>query len=255
MKYSSNYVSPLIFPSLRAPKLCLLAGLLLLAGDLYNARGFDDTTARVPFHGPDVHPGYPDAFQLHYVLPKDTISPNGKFGLIFPGRALGETENDSVNDFVVSLEPSEILTRLDTAYPEFEGKSNGGYEIEWSPDSSVALLTLEARWGPGEFFLIEFQEEKVGRITNLDKKIQQLLEPDFRKAKVDPFNDSTKFIYEYPESQAPFCKLEKSNLVRIDAFVTNDPHGYNPWRARLRAVWDIRNAKFTEQHVSRLTNR
>ena len=45
-------------------------------------------------------------------------------------------------------------------------------------------------------------------MTNLDKKIQQLLEPDFRKAKVDPFNDSTKFIYEYQESQAPFCKLE-----------------------------------------------
>jgi len=231
----------------------LFSGTLLLAGT--SVRGFEDTTERVPFHGPDKRPGYPDAFQYRYVLPKDAISPNGKYGLIFPARALAEAENDTLNDFVVSLEPSQILTRLDAENPEFEGKSNGGYEIAWSPDSSVALITLEARWGPGEFFLIEFQDGKVGRITNLDEKIRQLLEPDFRKAKVDRFNDSVGFTYEYLESQAPFCKLEKSTLVRIDAFVTNDPKGDNPWRARLRAVWDIRNAKFVEQHVSRPPNR
>src|SRR4051794_40239843 len=40
----------------------------------------------IPFHGPDVHPGYPDAFFVSYTLRKNTVSPDGKYGVIFPDR-------------------------------------------------------------------------------------------------------------------------------------------------------------------------
>ena len=233
-----------------AAQLCAL----LLLGPLANfASCFEHTDETIDFHGPDVRPGYPDQFHYHYVLPKDTVSPNGKYGLILPDRKLGQGENSFYN-FLVSLDPAQILARLDTDSPDFEGRSNGGYEVAWSKDSSVALITLESKWGPGEFFLIEFQDGKVSRTTNLDKKLRQLIDPDFRKAKVESFNDSLGFIYEYAESPAPFCRLENATRVKIDAYVTNDPKSDNPWRARVRAVWDIQNAKFTEQRLTRLAN-
>jgi hypothetical protein len=189
----------------------LLACISLLDALVHNARCFEHTDDTVDFHGPDVRPGYPDLFHLHFVLPKDTLSPNGKYGVIFPDRTLGEMENDSLHNYVVSFDPSQILTELDTASPEFEGKSHGGYEVEWSGDSSVALITLEAKWGPGEFFLIELQEGKVSRTTNLDKKIRQLIEPEYRKAHAASSDDSSDFIYEYQDSETRFCKLEKLN--------------------------------------------
>jgi hypothetical protein len=232
----------------------LLACVLLLIVLVHSAGGFEHTDDTVDFHGPDIRPGYPDLFHFHFVLPKDTISPNGKYGVIFPDRTLGEMENDSLHNFVVSLDPSQILTELDTDSPEFEGKSNGGYEVEWSKDSSVALITLEAKWGPGEFFVVELQDGKVSRMTNLDKKIRQVVEPVYRKAKPGSFNDSYDFIYEYQDPDKKFCQLENATRVRIDAYVTNDPKGDHSWRARLRAVWDIRNAEFTEQRVTRLSN-
>jgi|GEM_PF-7048899 hypothetical protein len=37
--------------------------------------------------------------------------------------ALRDAEADSLNDYVVSLEPSQILTGLDTGDREFEGNS------------------------------------------------------------------------------------------------------------------------------------
>jgi hypothetical protein len=231
---------------------CVIATLLGLLAHFANC--FEHTDDTVDFNGPDVRPGYPDLFHLHFVLPKDTLSPNGKYGVIFPDRTLAEAENDSLHNFVVSVEPSLILVELDTESPEFEGKSNGGYEIEWSPDSSVALITLEAKWGPGEFFLIELQDGKVSRITNLDKKIRQLIEPEFRKAHGGSSDESSRFIYEYRDSETPFCKLENSGRVKIDAYVTNDPKEDDAKRARLQATWDIRNAKFSQQRLTRLAN-
>lgn len=233
----------------------LLACISLLIALAQAASCFESTDDTVDFHGPDVHPGYPDLFHLHFVFPKGTLSPNGKYGLVFPDRTLGEMENDSLHNFVVSLDPSQILAELDTESPDFEGKSHGGYEVEWSEDSSVALITLEAKWGPGEFFLIELQEGKVSRTTNLDKKIRQLIEPGYRKAHAESSNDSSDFIYEYQDSETRFCKLENATRVKIDAYVTNDPKADNPKRSRLQATWDIRNAKFIQQRVTRLSNR
>jgi hypothetical protein len=56
----------------------LLAGALLLAAVVHPASCFDRSGDAVDFHGPAVRPGYPDAFSTDYILPKDTVSPNGK---------------------------------------------------------------------------------------------------------------------------------------------------------------------------------
>jgi len=47
----------------------------------------DESPAPVPdieIHGPNVRPGFPDAFALAYKLADDSISPDGKYGLISP---------------------------------------------------------------------------------------------------------------------------------------------------------------------------
>ena len=56
----------------------LLAGALLLAAVVHPASCFERSGDAVDFHGPAVRPGYPDAFSTDYILPKDTVSPNGK---------------------------------------------------------------------------------------------------------------------------------------------------------------------------------
>ncbi len=143
-------------------KLCLLAGALLLAAGVRTANCAEDSEDTIIFHGPAVHPGYPDAFSTDYFLPKDTVSPNGKYGLIFPDREL------SVNpgrDFIVALDPPQILTLLETDEPEFEGMSHGGYSLEWSGDSSVALVTLDGKWGPRDFLSVLRLEPRFGALA------------------------------------------------------------------------------------------
>jgi hypothetical protein len=204
----------------------------------------------VEFHGPNLRPGYPDTFSLDYILEKDTLSPNGKFGFIYPDAVIYETDESLARNFIVALDPPQILALLDVKSPEHENKSHGGHSIEWSSDSSVALLTLESKWGPGDFILVELQNGRVKRLTQLGAKIRQLFKPDYERTGHHNLDDIT---LEYQESEAEFCKLEGSTLVRIDAYATSDPKGFDSdiWRARLRATWDIGKGKFTQQKVTR----
>jgi len=225
---------------------------VLAADEESEAAGESDESAEnVEFHGPSVHPGYPDAFHTDYILRAETISPNHKYGLIIPDRLF---EDDPGHDFVVALDPPQILALLDTDWMDFEGKSHGGSSVEWSSDSSVALVTLDAKWGPGDFILIEFQNGRVKRTIPLGAKIRKLLEVDYAKVRGRDDNGRDNFVFETQESEAAFCKLEGSKLVRIDAYATSDPKGFEEriWRARLRATWDIAASKFVQQKVTRL---
>jgi hypothetical protein len=226
----------------------VVAGLTILAADN------ESEEETVEFHGPSVRPGYLDAFHTDYVLRSDSISPNHKYGVIVPSNDFSDNPG---RDFVVALDPPQILALLETDWPEFENKNHGGMSVQWSDDNSVALVTIDSKWGPGDFILVEFRDGRVSRTTPLGAKIRQLLEPDYRKSKAGPYNDYYKFIFETGENEEPLCKLKGSGRVVVDAEATTDPKGLakRPWSGRVQAVWDIAAAKFLEQKVTRLSGK
>jgi hypothetical protein len=109
--------------------------------------------------------------------------------------------------------------------------------------------------GPGDIFLLEFRGEKLERMTNLLAKSHELLLPDYRKAKLEPYNDNFDFVFEEESESAPTCRLDGTKFVRVDAKATTDPKhlpGTRAWDARFRATWDISQGKFTSKKVTRL---
>ena len=156
-------------------------------------------------------------------------------------------------NYFVALQPFAILGALETKYPYFQHESHGGLSAEWSDDSSVALITLGSKWGPSDIFLAELRDGKLSRMTNLLAKLYDLLLPDYAKAKPKPesYNDEFDFIFE--EESEPICQLDGTSAVKINAEATTDPKGISKraWSGRVKAVWDISAAKFTEQKVSR----
>ena len=88
--------------------LCLLIGEGILDEPCRLAAATDEPEE---FHGPPPHPGYPDPFEIGYIL-FDTFSPNKQFGIIYPNRLLEESP-----DFIVDLKHSRILAVLETGEP------------------------------------------------------------------------------------------------------------------------------------------
>lgn len=201
--------------------------------------------------------GLPSEYAKKYLLAARSVSPDGKVGVMYPRtNVCTEGKDDSLpadcKDFVVALKPFKVLAPLQTKYPHFQNRSNSGLDADWLRDSSAALVTIQSKWGPGEIFLIEVKDGAVTRTTNLLTKINELLEPDFKKAKPPSYNDNFRFIIE--GETRDICRLEQE-LVRITAVATTDPKhipGQKAWDARVEAVWNIPKARFQSKQVLRL---
>jgi len=195
--------------------------------------------------------GLPENYAKNYLVARYTMSRGKKFAVIYP--TLDFSESKDAKDFLVALEPFSVLTALPADDPYFQNKSHGGIGAQWSTDDSVALITLESKWGPGDVFVVELAGGKVKRTTNVLQKLTQLLLPKFRAAmpKKKAYNDNYQFIFEPGDDYEP-CTLGGNKTVELNLSATNDPKSISdhPWRVRVKAEWDIAAAKFTSQKIT-----
>ena len=207
--------------------------------------------------GKDTSAGLPNEY-TDYLIASNTLSPDKKFAVIYPKTELCPDEpkkgsEDRCKDYLVALQPFRVLTVLDTKWPEFEHKNRGGMSATWLKDGSAVLVTLDSRWGPGDIFLYEIHDGKVSRSTNLLKKVHDLLEPDYKKARLGRYNDYFDFVFE-SEDEVPVCEFADSTHLRIRGTATTDPKqipGEKAWDGTVEATWDIPSANFTLQKVTR----
>ena len=203
--------------------------------------------------GEDSSAGLPDAYAKNYLIARSTISPDKKFAVIYPNEEMGDAasaKGTDIKDYLVTLQPFAVLQPLDTKWPYFQHESHGGLDAEWSDDSSVALITLDGKWGPRDTFLVEFRDGKLSRMTNILAKAHDLLLPDYRKAKAERYNEYLDFIFESEDE--PICELVGTKQVQIDGRATTDPKGLSrrKWSAQVKAVWEIPQAKFISKKIT-----
>jgi tetratricopeptide (TPR) repeat protein len=186
----------------------------------------------------DSSTGLPEKYAKDYLIARSTISPDRKFAVIYPRDDYYQSA-DNAKDYVVTLQPFSILGALQAEEPYFEHQSHGGINAEWSDDSSVALITLDGKWGPRDVFLAEFHNGKPSRMTNILRKAHDLLPPNYRKA----------IFVEYTTFQ-----LDGTSRVAIDADVHSSPNDLglsaDTWRGHVEATWDVKQASFTSKEVS-----
>jgi hypothetical protein len=207
----------------------------------------------------DSSAGLPKEYAGKYLIASSTLSPDKNMAVIYPK----DGDDEKARDYLVALKPFKILAPLATEYPYFAHQSHGGIRADWSRDNSVALVTLESKWGPGDVFLYEIRDGKVARTTDLLKKISELLQPDYDQVKPEPYNDNFPFIFDddmlgggESDSSQPVrqCVLDGAQQVKIKAAATSDPKqigGIKAWDAKFEGVWDISQAKFTAEKVTR----
>jgi hypothetical protein len=194
--------------------------------------------------------GLPGDYAKNYLVLRSSLSRDEKFALIYPTREFGEKSEDA-KDFLVALNPFQVLGTLPTNEPYFDGKSNSSLGAEWSEDGSIALITLDGKWGPMNVWLVELSGDKVQRMTDLLGKAREVIQPKFRAAKPKPatFNGVYDFIFLQEEGGA--CMFDENRQVRVYCRVTNDPKGVSKrrWRVVIDAMWDVRQAKFVSQKI------
>jgi tetratricopeptide (TPR) repeat protein len=204
--------------------------------------------------GEDSSAGLPEQYAKNYLVARSTVSPDKKFAVIYPTleaeEAADSAKGTEIKDYLVTLQPFAVLQALDTKRPYFQHESHGGLSAEWSDNSSVGLITLEAKWGPGDVLLVEFRDGKLSRMTNILRKARDLLLPNYRKAKADRYNDDYEFVF---MEDASF-ELDNTSRVVIDASADTSPNDLGlsdrAWRGHVAAIWDVAQAKFVSTKVA-----
>lgn len=198
----------------------------------------------VPFHGPDVHPGYPDAFLVSYTLRKNTVSPDGKYGVIFPDR----TRMDDATDFLVVVKESRILGVIEFGSEDtyFVGKNHGGLNVYWAPNSSAVLVVSEGKWTPRELMLIELKDGRIVRQTPLFAPWEKAIHAAAPKAA-----ELGRAMVELDLNGVSW-KMEKSLLLQLKCDVSTNPKGFSDqssWSGSVVGAWDIARHEFTQVKV------
>jgi hypothetical protein len=197
----------------------------------------------------DSSAGLPDAYAKNYLIARSTISPDKKFAVIYPNEANELSSKEDEKDYLIRLEPYSVLGALDTSEPYFEHESNGGISADWSGDSSVAVVTLDGRWGPKDVLLLELADGKLKRTIKLLSKVSKLLYPNLRKHKPLIYIES---LFVFTDFEVSF---QDTKFVSVSARATTCPGLREPpdlrvWDGEVEAIWDIRQAKFTSKKVS-----
>jgi hypothetical protein len=226
-----------------------------LASSLIALNAQDQSPGRNSDSSPDLPAAYAD-----FVIVEGGYSPDHKMAVIYPRKSVCVGDDgatplpDRCQDYVVRLQPFQIVIKVASKNPEFEGKNHGGMSAEWSGDGKALLVTLDAKWGPREIFLYELRDDQVVRSTALLKKVHDLLLPDFKKAKSGRYNGYSDFIFD-TEDEVPVCRFADATHVKIHGNATSDPKGIpgeKAWDGLCEAVWDIPAARFTSQKVTRI---
>lgn len=214
----------------------LLAGLALLPSLGFAA---DDENENVEFHGPDVHPGYPDAFHVGYTLKKSNVSPNGKYGLIFP-----KIEHAGSDYFIVGLQPDRILGRLATNW------HHGRFSVHWAPDSSAVFFVNNAKWSPMGILAIELKDGHASRQTDVLPAIERTLAAAIGKAEHTSSEEASKPAG-YIEKVEWILQPRLQVLLRYKGYTNpKEFEGQSQWKGTLEAVWDVDQARFVSQMIT-----
>jgi hypothetical protein len=212
----------------------------------------DEADTPIPFHGPHVRPGYPDAFHVGYVLRRSAVSPNKRYGIIYPRRFLEENPGA---DFVVDVPGSRVLALLETDQPYFVGRNHGSIDVKWAPDSSAVLVENGGKWMPRNLFLIEMKDGAVLRQTDLLEPLARVFAAAIAKAERSRASEASPDELSLTSVK---WKSGRGAQLEIKCDGGTNPKGFperSAWNGQAVAVWDVAQHKFVQQKVTQTSFR
>ena len=196
----------------------------------------------------------------YQILPA-SVSPGGRYGWIYPKRS--EAQDDFV--YLVALKPFRVLVKIPLGNASLRENAHGDYTVNWADDSSAVVMIIDSKWGPDKVLVVPIQDGKAGKVADLTAAVTKLMQPQFKRAKTEPFNEDCDFIFEsewynYAEKVNGPANIHESwqpntrGQVVIACACTTDPKpdAFHSWTMRFDGTWDIAAGRFIRRKLTRL---
>ncbi len=186
---------------------------------------------------------YPEV-PKEYEVGKETLSPDGRFALLYPVRN-EESDEASVPNVLVRLKPYAVLQEIDIGNGVGWIGSRGAPAAKWNGNNFVAVWR-KMKWGDEYLVIYEIENDKVKRVEKPWPEIVKYFDHDFHGRFLKKYpkeSDTYTFVSDDPhEKNFEF----KDHKLLLKIFADNKPNlAAGPhWTAELHAVWDLDTAKF-----------
>lgn len=181
-----------------------------------------------------------------YVIAENSQSPNGRYGVLIPGREAGSDvdDYDKIANKLVDLKTHRQLCTVRNAH-YFEGQNHYGLQVKWASDSTWCAVTYEARYGFANITLVEITGTKCTQ-TDLGQEIQGAMDAviarESHKVQTSGYGDA--FFRQGPG---------RTILVRAAAYTNPKSFEDQPTNyARFEGTFDLATHKWTHSSAATL---
>lgn len=166
-----------------------------------------------------------------FVLPEETISPDGKYGVIVPDRETFDPKERQ--NSLVDVKTQAVIARLDvkSGSPLAHPQSYSGMSVVWSADSAVLVCTSKGKWEPQGMVAAGVVKGRVRWQVDVLAVIRKEMEARARASHADVFKQVLAGMHQsWPAKKNGLLLVvnvtpEKTG-VEFRAGVTSDATGY-----------------------------
>ena len=121
-----------------------------------------------------------------YEIGAKSVSPNGRFAILYPIHRDDETLELPPN-LLVCLKPYSVLTRIGTEGGRWQSARDEPL-AKWNGNSMLAIW-FAARWGMKDLAIYEIEADQIKRVQPVWRRVWLLFDENFRKRFLSKFPD------------------------------------------------------------------
>src|SRR6476646_7317758 len=165
---------------------------------------------------------YPEV-PKQYDVGEDTISPDGRFAILYPVRDESSNEGPSFPNVLVRLKPYEVIKELDVD-PAWKGM-RGAPAAKWGVNQFVAIWR-EMKWGNEDLVVYELANDKIKREEKkIWPEVVKYFDRDWKNRFLKKYPKEANDRYFFTSDDSQFKNFEfNGDTLSLDIRAENNPN-------------------------------
>jgi hypothetical protein len=187
---------------------------------------------------------YPEV-PKEYEVGEDTISPDGRFAILYPVRDEDSNSDSMLPNLLVRLKPYAVLKELETGDGVTWKGGRGAADAKWNGNDWVAVWH-HRKWGDEDLVVYQIANDKIKREEKIWADVVKYFDRDWQKRYLKKY-PSEKDSYTFRADDPDVMTFEfKDHKLLLNIFAENRPNlAPGPhWSAELHGAWDLDKARF-----------
>lgn len=185
---------------------------------------------------------YPEV-PKEYEVGEETVSPDGRFALLYPVRDEDSGKSSEMVNVLVRLKPYRVLVEMDDSAAK---GMRGAPTAKWGGNQFVAIWR-EMKWGNEDLVVYQIANDQVKREEKIWPEVVKYFDRDWKDRFLKKYPKEANDRYFFSSDNSKFKNFEfKDDTLLLDIRAENKPNlAAGPiWSAELRAIWNLKTGKF-----------